>query len=549
MASFAVTRPPHPAATTVAVFVRSSARRHGDRAAIVLGADRLDYAALDRESGVLARGLLAMGIGKGARVGLFLADGPNWVRAWAALGRIGAIAVPLSTFAKDAELARAIRHPDVSAVLFDRTIAGTDTVARFEQALPGLREQHASSVRLPAAPLLRWCACFDDVAPPWAFTRAHVDAQAVSIDEALLTAVEHEVHPDEPAIMVYTSGSTSEPKGVVHSHRTVFAKTAHVSWHTCFEAGERTYSPLPFFWVGGLVNNLLPALANGGTVYCLDRFDATRVLELVETQRLTRVQAYPQHAAALADHPQLTQFDRSSMRWGPPALLTRPLPVPPGGLYTSLGMTETFGPYSWGFPDGEPSTMATFLAVDELEPGYEVKIVDEHGTARGDGEQGEILVRGPTLMLGLHKQARRDVFDDDGFYRTGDLGVRRNGRIHFEGRIGNMIKRGGANVAPREVEALLVDAEGVEQAFVVGIPDERRGQLVAAAVVARAGVRVDPDALRTWARARLSSYKVPDLIVVMAREEIPRTDSQKVALGALARELSARHRAGRDEVC
>ena len=536
-------RPSHPAATTVAEFVRSSARRHGSRAAIVFGADRLDYESLDRESRVLARGLMAMGVGKGARVGLFLADGPNWLRAWAALGRIGAIAVPLSTFAKDAELARAIRHPDVVAVLFDRTIAGTDTVARFEQALPGLRDQPAPSVRLPAAPSLRWLACFDDAAPPWASTRAHLDALAATIDEALLTAAENDVHPDEPALMIYTSGSTSDPKGVVHSHRTVFAKTADVGRHLCFEADERTYSPLPFFWVGGLVNNLLPALANGGTVYCLDRFDATLVLELVETERLTRVQAYPQHAAALADHPLLAQCDRSSMRWGPPALLTRPLPVPPGGLYTSLGMTETFGPYSWGSLAGEPSTMATYVPVDELEQGYDVKIVDEHGAVLGDGEQGEILVRGPTLMLGLHKQAGHDVFDRDGFYRTGDLGVRRDGRIYFEGRRGDMIKRGGANVAPREVEALLVEADGVEQAFVVGIPDDRRGQLVAAAVVAREGARLDPTALRAWVRERLSAFKVPDVITVMAREEIPRTDSQKVALDVLARQLSDRHRA------
>jgi acyl-CoA synthetase (AMP-forming)/AMP-acid ligase II len=206
-------------------------------------------------------------------------------------------------------------------------------------------------------------------------------------------------------------------------------------------------------------------------------------------------------------------------------------------------MTETFGPYAWGLPDGAPSTMATHIAVDEVEPGYEVRMIDDDGALVGDGRQGEILVRGPTLMLGLHKQARHDVFDADGFYRTGDLGVRRGGRIHFEGRRGNVIRRSGANVAPHEVETLLVEAEGVEQAFVVGIPDERRGQLIAAAVVAQSGVHLDPAALRTWTRQRLSAFKVPDVIAIMSREEIPRTDAQKVALAALADELSARHRA------
>ncbi|MEO8698202.1 MAG: class I adenylate-forming enzyme family protein [Acidimicrobiales bacterium] len=535
---------PHDAgreAATIADFVRASADRHGDHEAIVLGSTRLSYRALDAESQGLARGLLAIGVGKGDRVGLFMADGPNWLRAWAAVGRIGAIAVTMSTFSKGDELVRAIRHPDVVGVIFDRTIAGSDTVDRFESALPQLCEQQSPHLRLAEAPFLRWLASSDAEAPQWAVDMRWIEAQAstgAAVDDDLLRAAEREVQPDDAAMMIYTSGSTSEPKGVVHSHRTVFVKTAHVARGMSFVEGERTYSPLPLFWVGGLINSLLPTLAHGGTVFCLERFDAGAVLELIGRERLTRIQAYPQHAAALAEHPALADCDVSSIRWAPPALMSGPIPAPPRGFFAALGMTETFGPYGWGLPDGEPSTMAVYIPIDDVEPGYEIKLVDESGALVAEGQQGEILVRGPTLTSGLYKRDRTESFDADGFYRTGDLGVRSGPRIRFAGRKGNMIKRGGANVAPNEIEDLLLSADGVEQAFVVGIPDELRGELIGAAVIARPGATLNGDALRQWAKSRISVYKVPDLIVVMARDEVPRTASQKVSLPALATVLS-----------
>jgi acyl-CoA synthetase (AMP-forming)/AMP-acid ligase II len=163
----------------------------------------------------------------------------------------------------------------------------------------------------------------------------------------------------------------------------------------------------------------------------------------------------------------------------------------------------------------------------------------------GDGEVGEIAVRGPTLTVGLHKVAREDAFDADGFYGTGDLGLVDGTRIHFVGRKGDMIKTSGANVAPAEVEMELQDLPGVDSAYVVPLPDRARGQLVAAAIVPAEGARLDPDAIRDELRARLSAYKVPRVVVLVERDDVPMTASNKVHKKLIA-DLVAERVAGRE---
>jgi acyl-CoA synthetase (AMP-forming)/AMP-acid ligase II len=197
-------------------------------------------------------------------------------------------------------------------------------------------------------------------------------------------------------------------------------------------------------------------------------------------------------------------------------------------------MTETFGMYAWGKEaTAELSPIAAPL--DFFQPGFEVRVVDPTGADVGDGERGEIVVRGPCVARRLHKVLRDDVFDADGFYRTNDEGLVDGDRIHFLGRLGDMIKTAGANVAPAEVERALAGLDEVMFAVVVGVDDERRGQIVGAAVVPTDGDVVEVATLRERLRSELSSYKVPRLVLVLGSfAEVPMTPSRKVRKRELA---------------
>jgi acyl-CoA synthetase (AMP-forming)/AMP-acid ligase II len=268
-----------------------------------------------------------------------------------------------------------------------------------------------------------------------------------------------------------------------------------------FTASTTTDVTMPFFWVGGLVMSLFPTMAVGGLTRC--------------TQRST---------------------------WGS---TSNPIGKPPAGsnspalpaglkLVPSLGMTETFGMYAWGteFPS-EPYPIAAPL--DEFQPGFQVRLVDENDVDVADGVPGELLVRGPTSTLRLNKIFRTKAFDDSGFYRTGDLAIRHHGRLRFIGRKGDMIKTSGANVSPHEVERELEALADVDAAHVVGLPDDRRGQVVAAAVIRIDGATLTGEEIKESLRERLSPYKVPKVIVFLgSRDEVPLTPSTKVSKRDLA---------------
>jgi acyl-coenzyme A synthetase/AMP-(fatty) acid ligase len=188
--------------------------------------------------------------------------------------------------------------------------------------------------------------------------------------------------------------------------------------------------------------------------------------------------------------------------------------------YWALGMTETLGPYAWG-EGGRTARYPLCPPLDHLQPGFDLRLVDENGHEVPDGVRGEIVVRGPTVTPGLYKVPRAEGFDADGFYHTHDMGIRDGGRLYFVGRDNEMIKTANANVAPAEVEIEMQALPGVASAYVIDLPDPERGSIVAAAVVPADGITLDPEALIGALKGRLSSFKVPRRIVFLRREEIP----------------------------
>ncbi len=529
------------------VMLRTLAERYGPRELLVVGDRRVRYAQAEAGSAELARGLLAEGIGKGTRVGLLLPNGPEWVLAWLAAARIGALVVPINTFSRARELGFVLRHADVDTLLTASRFLSHDYLALLEECAPELAEGAREPLRLTSLPYLRRVRVFGACDRPWAREGPgrlrRLSAETPGADARLLRSVEDCVTPADLLTLVYTSGSAADPKGVLLSHGSVVRHAHNLVPARGLRDGDRVYSGMPFFWVGGSVYSLLGAMQVGGCLLTHEVFEAGAALELLERERASVALGWPLFAKAMAEHPSFPTRDLSRLRAGNLfQILPEPLrPADRELRHNSLGMTETCGPHTF-------SDMSVDLP-EELRgsfgkavPGVEHRIVDpETGEPLPPGASGEICVRGYSLMQGLYKVEREDSFDAEGFYHTGDLGrFDAEGNLFFQGRGGDMIKSGGANVAPREIEVVLESFPEVRHACVVGLPDAARGQAIAAVVALREGMPASPEELRARLRGELSTYKLPRHLLVLDAAELPFLDTGKIDRRLLRERLASR---------
>jgi len=526
---------------SVPVFLRHIAREYGNKELIVLNDQRLTFRELEEQSRELAKGMIASGITKGTRVGVLMPNGPDFVVVFAAATRIGAIVIPFNTFYKPKELAFVLRHADIEVMLMVPTFINNNYIERLEQSAPGLANQNTENfcgqLFLKDFPFLRHVVLWNEDPlnlPGWAqpseqFYRAA--QHNTHIDDAYLESVEASVTPADTMVFIYSSGSTSDPKGAIHSHGTVIRHSFNLNSRRDLSTDDRLFSPMPFFWVGGLVFTLCCVMHKGACLVCEDFFEPGKTLELLEREKITSVTGWPHYGKAMSDHPDFKKRDLSRIRAGNIyAIMPEEIrPTDPELRSNGLGMTETCSPHSLDMMtlDLPESLRGSYgRALD----GIEHKIIDpESGRTLGANEHGELLVRGYNLMQGLYKIEREDTFDKDGFYHTDDgCYLNEDGVLFFKGRIGEMIKTGGANVTPREVEVLLESQPEIQAAFVVGLPDPVRGQNVAAVIVLNAGANVTAETLKARLKDELSAYKVPKYFFFREKSSLPFTDSGKI---------------------
>jgi acyl-CoA synthetase (AMP-forming)/AMP-acid ligase II len=520
---------------TVPELLRNCVSRSADAPMIVHGDRKLSYSDIERHSAELAKGLLSRGIGKGGRVAIWMPNGPDWLIAWAAAARIGALVVPLNTFYRPREVGWALAHSDTQCLLSYSRFLNNDHLAMLEQAIPELASQKSGALRLASHPYLREIFAWGDSDRAWCQRGPEAlrdaAAQDVAIDDAFLRAVEDCVTPADPMVMIYSSGSTADPKGAVHTHGTVIRHSHNLNQFRDLVPSDRMYSPMPFFWVGGFVYSMLSIMHVGACMLTEDSFEPGETLKFLERERATLLAGWPHYSKAMAEHPSFADRDLSSIRGGNlyEMLPEDMRPPDPELRSNSLGMTETCGPHTMDRMDIEmPEKLRGSFG--HSVPGVQHKIVDpETGATLLPEEFGEICVRGYSLMQGLYKIEREDIFDADGFYHTGDGGYfNAEGVLFFNARLGDLIKTGGANVTPREVEVVIEALPAVREAYVVGLPDKDRGQLVVAAVVLQSGQDVGAEELRLSVKAELSAYKVPKEFFFYTHEELPFTDSGKI---------------------
>ena len=522
---------------TVPALLAERVAARGDHALLVCDDDVLTYAEADRRSAVLARGLLAAGVGKGGRVGLLHPNGSDFAVGWLAAARVGAITLPLSTFSTAAELADLLRRADVQLLLASTSYRSRDHVADLGRAIPALDLGAEPPLLDASTPALRRLAFGPAV--PGAARGWDVDdlvAGGATVAEEVLVAVEAAVTPADRMAIVHTSGSTSAPKGVIHQHGPLLRHVDNLNELRRYTDAEVLFSNSPFFWIGGFAYGLLGTLLAGATLVCSNATDAGITLDLLERTRPTMVNGFAASVAHLARHPSFPDRDLSSIRRGNlwPIMPDDVRAADPELRHNMLGTTEA-GSVCLASEDEGDQPERRRGSFGRPVPGFEARIVDPDTLEdRPQDEVGELWLRSPFLMEGYDGRTRDDTFTPDGWYRTGDLfHVDEEGFFHFTARAGDMIKTAGANVSPREVEAAIADATGLV-AHVLGIDDAERGQLVAAAVrVPEGATGPSEEELRAALRERLSAYKVPRRVLFLPDDQVPTMSSGKLDARAL----------------
>ncbi|OBF62496.1 AMP-binding protein [Mycobacterium sp. 852002-50816_SCH5313054-b] len=512
---------------TVAETLRHQAHSRGDHPLLVCDDDRIGYVEADRRSGELARGLIARGAGKGTHVGLLYPNGTEFVVGMLAAARIGAVVIPFSTFATAREMLEQLVDSDTEILLATPSFRSHDYVQRLTEVLSHAELDSEDRLFVTAAPQLRHviadsqraCRPAPDVAP------------------ALLAAMEDDVDGCDPLAIVYTSGSTSSPKGVVHTHAGLLAHQRNLNEIRGLTAADRLFCNSPFFWIGGFAFGLLATLVAGSTLVCSnatsDTSGAGQTLDLLESERPTITNGFAAGIAHLADHPSFPGRDLSSAGRGNlyPVMAPGARPADPELRHNMLGLTEAGSVVliSGDESDQPESRRGSF---GKPAPGFDTMILDPDASG-----VGELCIRGPYVMQGYYKRSREECFDADGWFHTGDLvHTDPDGFFYFTGRLSGMIKTAGANVSAAEVEQAIARASGAV-AHVVGIPDARRGDLVAAVVVVQSDF--DEAALRERLKGELSSYKIPKRFLAVPPAEIPLLSSGKVDLQRLRKLFDA----------
>lgn len=525
-----------------------------DRDLIVFPEARFTYAQVLDGAVAVARGLLAMGVGSGDHVALLAPNGIEFVEGLFGSALIGAVVVPLNARHKAKELGYIIENADITALL---TVSGPDDYVDFVQvlheALPSLAAAGSGDLDLPEAPRLRRAVLLKGTERPGFTSRAALDAAAETVDATLVHRHRRRVRTRDIAAILYTSGTTANPRGCLLTHESMTrgpveratgrlsAGEHHISW-----AGG------PLFHIAALAP-LIGAIGAGGTFLTDTFFEPGRAIELIRAERPTCVWPwFPAPMQMMMAHPNFDAAEFDSIRYlfliGPRVLIEEVQNLfPAAELMAACGMTETTGIYALSEPDEsfEDRSGAQGKAV----PGIEIRIVDPFsGAEQPAGVPGEILIRGYCVTEGYYKDPAKtaETIDSDGWLRTGDLYSRtESGCLVFHGRLKDMLKVGGENVAAIEVESFLCEHPAVLTAAVIGRPDDRLDEVPVAFVEVREGHQLTEAELIEFCDGKIGRYKVPRAVFFVEPGEWPMSATKinkrglKAQLATLASSLSA----------
>ncbi|MSQ72096.1 MAG: fatty-acid--CoA ligase [Betaproteobacteria bacterium] len=530
-----------------------TAARFADREAFVAPGERLTWSQLHAEVRALARAFAAHGVQRGDHVGILLPNGADWVRCFYACATLGAVTVPINTRFKTDELAYCLKQADISTLIYAGRFLNIDYTAllravepAIDSALPGTALPRLARVLMvgdgtPPAGAQAFAQVIPQVIPQLSPQLIQQVTAASNVTEAAASGdAAQPVTPEDVLLIQYTSGTTSFPKGVMLSHRNMLGNAAAAAARIGVRADDRYFSIRPYYHVAGTTMSLLVALQTGACLLTLPSFDVAESLRMLDRERCTLTSGNDTIFLMLMGH---ADFDRGRMHlrggWaaaGPEVMQQ---------IRDVMGVPHVCNAY--GLSEASPNVVLSawdepfeVRAAGRARPheGIAVRIADpDSGALQAVDASGEIQVRGWSVMKGYYNmpEATAKAFTADGWLRTGDLGaIDADGRLRMIGRIKDVFRVGGENVAPAEVEETLHAHPAVQQAQVIGVPDVRLGEVAAAYVVLKAGQGASADELIAWCKARCANFKVPRYLrVVNTFEDIGMTGSSKVQKGKL----------------
>ena len=530
---------------TIGALVDERARRDGAREALVFEGRRWSFAELARDVDRVARGLLQLGIGPGDKVALWMANRPEWIHAALAVMRIGAVLVPVNTRFRTDDVAYVLGQSDSTALVIAARSGPVDYLGMARALLPSLGST-GDVVQGSELPALRRVIVLGDGAAPGTVPWPEILDAGAGVSEAALRARGDAVDPDATTFIIYTSGTTGFPKGVMHGHA-IIRNVVDRAWRMAITAGDVILMYLPLYHLFGFSEGMLMSLVTGARQVLTASFDPDESLRLLEAERATILHGFDTHFKDLLEAHGRSPRDVSSVRTG----------ILASGMSSSMPIArqarKVFGRLVSGYGMSEVGAGATLSALDSTEeqcaeasgfpaPGYEVRVIDPAtGRDQPAGTPGEIVVRSYMLMQGYYRKPDETAkaIDPEGWMHTGDMGImREDGHLRFMGRYKDMLKIGGENVDPMEVEAYLMTHPAINLAAVVGLPDARLAEVGVAFVRLEPGRRLLEAEVIDYCRGKIASFKIPRHVVVV--DDFPWTGSgkiQKVKLREEARRL------------
>lgn len=497
---------------------------------------RFTYREFDERVNLLAKGLLAIGIKKGDHVGIWAKNVPDWLTFMFATSKIGVVLVTVNTAYKSHELDYVLKQSDMKALAIIDGFRDVDYIQTVYELVPELKTHERGKLDSEEFPFLKSVIYVGQEKHRGMYNTNELLLLGKHGNEEKFQSIKSSVNSDEVVNMQYTSGTTGFPKGVMLTHTNILNNGYYIGERQKFTEKDRLCICVPLFHCFGIVLAVMAAFSHGATMVMVELFDPLMVLAAVQKERCTALYGVPTMFIAEYSHPMFEMFDLSSLRTGIMAGSTPPIEAMKK-VVNDMNMNEITSVY--GLTEGSPGFTQTSVddplikrveTVGKPLPECEVKIVDpETGETLGSNQTGEICCKGYNVMKGYYKmpEKTREVIDEDGWLHSGDLAtLDEEGYYSIVGRIKDMIIRGGENIYPREIEEFLYTMPGVLDVQVVGIPDEKYGEIVGAFIILEEGAELTEEDVRDYAVTKIARFKVPKHVFFV--DEFPLTASGKI---------------------
>lgn len=523
---------------------------HGDKEALVVKHQsvRWTYNELDHHVKNCAKALMAIGIQKGDRVGVWSPNRSEWVVAQFATAKMGAILVNINPSYRLHELKYALNQSECSAIIIADQFKSSNYTQMMYDLAPELENCEAGKLKCAGVSFLNSVIRLHDGDSPGMFNWNSFLELGIKISDDELANRQKSLTFDEPINIQYTSGTTGYPKGATLSHHNILNNGYFVARAMNFTAQDRLIIPVPLYHCFGMVMGNLGCMTHGATIiFASEGFESEKVLKAVEEEKATALYGVPTMFIAELEHPNFEKYDLSSLRTGIMAGSSCPIEVMKKvqtlmnmkDVQIAYGMTET-SPVSTQTRIGTPLEKQV-STVGQVHPHVEVKVIDpESGVVVPVGVAGELCTRGYSVMLGYWKdeEKTRSAIDSARWMHTGDLAtIDVDGYVNIVGRIKDMIIRGGENIYPREIEEFLYGHPAISDVQVIGIPDKKFGEEVMAWIKLKDGVTATSDDIKSFCKGHISHFKIPKLFKFT--DEFPTTVTGKIRKVEM-REISMR---------